>query len=206
MEGDEALARLEERVERGLFHDWLEAGEALLEIRDERLYMPEYRTFGKYVEARYEIHRTTAAGIMSAAVVMRDVSACAEIRLTQRHAQLLYPFDDTDTRVSLAREIAMLTYRNAELLVSERAQQEDKTKGARKQSRQEEDEQLHALVSALRTIRALATDEVVDRLGELAPPHRLKLEREIQAAVRHLNSVQHHGDERVRDRSRFREG
>lgn len=110
---DDDLLDLEERAERGVYRDWVEAGLALGEIRRRRLYRREHRTFANYVRDRFDLARSTANELVCAADVAADLAAHADIRLPQRHCHLLYRFPDPEDRVSLARRIQFLSVREA---------------------------------------------------------------------------------------------
>jgi hypothetical protein len=185
---DDRLAILEERVERGLFRDWRETGEALEQIRDEKLYRPQYPSFRAYVEGRYEMHRGTAYGFIQAADVMRDLSSRDDTpNLPQRHAQLLYRFD-TETRVEVAREIALLSFREASLVVIERAATATPS-FANPEDDIERDAELELLDYALRAILGLNEQRLRERLDGIDAKSRHKLDRSISEAIRRLGNA-----------------
>lgn len=62
----EALAELEQVIERGLT-TFVDVGNALLTIRDERLYRADYATFEDYCEERWGLTRRRAYQLMDAA-------------------------------------------------------------------------------------------------------------------------------------------
>src|SRR5438876_8953918 len=107
------IGDLEREAEEGIFSDYVRAGDALTEIRDERLFEPEgFSSFKDYVEARFEIHPSTATSLIQAADVAHDLSRDNALRLPQRHARLLYRFD-SGTRAEYAVEIASMSFREA---------------------------------------------------------------------------------------------
>lgn len=67
-----ALAEAEERIERGLA-TFVEVGEALLTIRDMRLYRAEYRTFEDYCRERWGFSYQRAHQMISAADVVSTI-------------------------------------------------------------------------------------------------------------------------------------
>ena len=71
------FAACEARIERGLA-TFVEVGEALLEIRDSRLYRAEHATFEDYCRARWGISRPRAYELMHASEVVGAVSANAD--------------------------------------------------------------------------------------------------------------------------------
>jgi len=72
------LRRLEARVEIGLKAFW-EIGLALSQIRDQRLYRENYKTFEEYCITRWEMSRRSAYQLISAATVVENVRNCAQI-------------------------------------------------------------------------------------------------------------------------------
>ena len=74
------LEKAERKIAIGL-KSFLEVGLALKEIRDNRLYRQNYRTFEEYVVARWEFSRPRAYELCAASEVMADLSAIADIRL-----------------------------------------------------------------------------------------------------------------------------
>ena len=72
------LRRLETRVELGLKAFW-EIGQALSQIRDQRLYRENDKTFEEYCMTRWEMSRRSAYQLISAAMVVENVRNCAQI-------------------------------------------------------------------------------------------------------------------------------
>jgi hypothetical protein len=60
------LEQYEERIERG-FRTFVDVGDALLAIRDERLYREQYRTFGEYCNKRWGFVASRARQLIAAA-------------------------------------------------------------------------------------------------------------------------------------------
>lgn len=72
VESDELAAR-EQVIERG-FKVWQEVGEALLHIRDKRLYRAKYATFEDYCRERWNMQRRHAYRLIDASEVYNNVS------------------------------------------------------------------------------------------------------------------------------------
>jgi hypothetical protein len=64
-----ALALCEQRIERGL-RGFLDAGQALIEIRDSRLYRGTHETFEAYIHERWQMGRAHAYRMIAAAEVV----------------------------------------------------------------------------------------------------------------------------------------
>jgi N6-adenosine-specific RNA methylase IME4 len=84
------LKQLEAVVEQGL-ETWVAVSQALLEIRDQRLYRADFPTFERYVNERWSIARRTAYGLIEAGAVLKNVPTSAH-----------------DLSLSLLRELAPL--------------------------------------------------------------------------------------------------
>lgn len=67
------LAECEEEIERGL-NNFVEVGNALLRIRNERLYRSEFGTFQEYCETRWSMSRGQAYRMIEAAEVVENLS------------------------------------------------------------------------------------------------------------------------------------
>ena len=72
------LVACEARIERGL-QTFVEVGNALLEIRDSRLYRQQFPTFEAYCRERWRLSRPRAYELLNAASVVANVSAIADI-------------------------------------------------------------------------------------------------------------------------------
>jgi hypothetical protein len=161
VEFENDLVALEERVERTLFKEWRAAGEALEQIRDGKLWKPEYSSFKEYVKRRWKIHRGTAYSYIWAADVMSDLEAAAvsshddtDLKLGLKHAALLYRFD-SGTRCVLAPIIARLSFRDAtEFLLDYMADEEDEEHAGTPDH--EPDRLLSALGDSLHTLKLLS--------------------------------------------------
>jgi hypothetical protein len=81
------LEKAERKIATGL-KSFLEVGLALKEIRDNRLYRQDYRTFEEYVVARWDFSRPRAYELCAASEVMADLSGTPDIRsLSENEAQ-----------------------------------------------------------------------------------------------------------------------
>lgn len=72
------LTECESRIEQGIAV-FLEVGNALLEIRDSRLYRQQYPTFEAYCKERWGMKRPRAYELMDAATVVKNVSEISDI-------------------------------------------------------------------------------------------------------------------------------
>ncbi|RAM49085.1 MAG: hypothetical protein C6Y22_24560 [Hapalosiphonaceae cyanobacterium JJU2] len=72
------LRRLEDTVERGLKAFW-EIGQALRQIRDQRLYRQDHKNFEEYCITRWEMSRRSAYQLIEAASVYENVRHGAQI-------------------------------------------------------------------------------------------------------------------------------
>lgn len=82
------LATLERVIETGM-KSFTEVGNALLAIRDSRLYRAEYTTFEGYCRERWGMARRTAYQYIDAAEVVENVRNCAQIPQTESQARPL---------------------------------------------------------------------------------------------------------------------
>jgi hypothetical protein len=183
------LDELEKRIERGFRRDWREAGEALREVHDSKLYLGEFPSFAAHVEARFEVHRTTAYDYMNAAEVAAEVSARADIQLLQRHAELLYRSKDSDTRVNLARRIAMLSAREAAAVVRDAERPEGPPSASTRGLVHERDPAIAAVADVARACLDLDAVDVARALETLEPEASDKLRQELARAARRLRTL-----------------
>lgn len=87
-------SRLEtlERVIEGGLQTFVDVGEALMEIRDERLYLESHRTFEAYLGERWQMSRPRAYQLIGAAEVVRTLSTTVDTPpVTERVARELVP-------------------------------------------------------------------------------------------------------------------
>lgn len=71
------LYQLEETIRQGL-NTFVDVGNALLEIRDKRLYRQEYSTFEEYCREQWNIKRQRAYELMGAADVVKNLSEISD--------------------------------------------------------------------------------------------------------------------------------
>jgi hypothetical protein len=72
-----SLENLEKVIERGV-ESFLATGSALKEIRDQRLYREDYKTFEAYVKARWEFDRSRAYQLIEASDLKADLSTMVD--------------------------------------------------------------------------------------------------------------------------------
>lgn len=72
------LTRCETVIERGLAN-FMEVGQALLVVRDKKLYRLSHKTFAEYCSDRWQLGKTHAYRAMVAAEVTRDLSPIGDI-------------------------------------------------------------------------------------------------------------------------------
>jgi N6-adenosine-specific RNA methylase IME4 len=109
------LAELEAVVEANLAA-FLRAAEALLEIRDRRLYRNTHQNFESYVQDRFGVARRTAYGWLEAARVHSVVHSQAQLPLS--HLRLLAPLAPEEQR-ELAGEIDATTLKEARQVIAQ---------------------------------------------------------------------------------------
>lgn len=81
------LAELETVIERGL-KTFVEVGNALLEIRDKRLYRAEYATFEAYCRQRWGLRQSRAYQLLDAAEVVGNLKSSTIVELPANEAQV----------------------------------------------------------------------------------------------------------------------
>lgn len=69
---EQRLQSLEKTIERGL-DAFTEVGKALVEIRDEKLYQPDYRTFEQYCAVKWGFDRSYAYRLMDSVQVVENL-------------------------------------------------------------------------------------------------------------------------------------
>jgi len=78
------LTRHEQIIERGI-NTFVEVGQALVSIRDKRLYRAEYQTFDEYCRERWGIHRSRAYQLIDAARIVGNLSTSVDIGPTTEY-------------------------------------------------------------------------------------------------------------------------
>jgi hypothetical protein len=184
-------AELEAVIERGMFaENTIEVGDALAQVRDEKLYLPEYTSFRDWVEQRLGVARSVPYAYISGAEVLRDLSRypdTAHIRLTVWFAELLYRFD-SHTRRELAPTISSLSYEKARKLVKARSAA-DQQQQLPKRPEHVPDPLVVAVGMATKTLVELPlrdTKQAVDRLDH---DSWRKLYEQIALAQRRLHQL-----------------
>lgn len=89
------LTSLEKRIERGL-STFREVGEALLDIRDNRLFRATHPTFESYCRERWDIDRGRAYQLMGAAEVAQALPTGKHRLVNEAQARELVPLLHTD--------------------------------------------------------------------------------------------------------------
>lgn len=84
------LHRCEEVIGRGL-QTFIEVGDALARIHDQRLYRESYSTFEDYCRERWGFSRRTGYDLMQTAGVARTVQEVAHAKVTREQARELVP-------------------------------------------------------------------------------------------------------------------
>lgn len=82
------LTELEIIIDHGL-QTFVEVGNALLEIRDSRLYREQYPTFEEYCRERWNFTRMRASQLIAAAEVVSNVNNCLQIPANEAQARPL---------------------------------------------------------------------------------------------------------------------
>lgn len=98
------LAALEQVIERGL-SSFVEVGEALIEVRERRLYRA-HGTFEDYCRERWKFTRKRGYDLIAAAEVSRALSPMGDTLATERQARELAPLRDQPERMSEAWQTA----------------------------------------------------------------------------------------------------
>lgn len=84
------LAILEQTIEAGM-SSFVLVGEALLEVRDSRLYRVHYPTFEAYCKGRWSFGRVHAHRLIEAAEVVGSLSPMGNTPTSERQARALVP-------------------------------------------------------------------------------------------------------------------
>jgi hypothetical protein len=188
------LARLEARAEAGFFSDYREAGSALSRIKDSGAWKARAASWGKYIEETFGISRQHSYSVMNAALVAEEVSAADDkIRLPQRHAAMLYVFNDSEERVRLAREIQHLKQSDAFEVVRRAIRAAESAEpdqpGAPRQEVEEGRESLRLLDGLLATAAALNLADLQRDVSSLRQQDRARLVRRVGRAAGQLRRL-----------------
>ncbi len=96
-----SLAELEGIIERGLT-TFVEVGSALMEIRDRKLYLGQYKTFDAYCRGRWGFQRTRAYQLMSAAEVVMSTNVDIQ---NESQARELARLKDEEEIIAVYRQL-----------------------------------------------------------------------------------------------------
>ena len=107
--GLERLTELEVVIERGLT-TFLDVGAALLEIRDRRLYKPEYESFESYCRARWNWGRSYVNKQIAAAEVVGLLGTAVPTPSSEAVARELAPLKDAPDEMARVWEQAVEQY------------------------------------------------------------------------------------------------
>lgn len=94
------LVELEEIIDRGLA-SFVEVGNALIEIRDAKMYGSEYATFEEYCDKRFGFTRQRAYQLIAATKTVREMSTrvgADEVPTSEMQARVLNSVADTPAR------------------------------------------------------------------------------------------------------------
>lgn len=83
-------------IERGL-KTFVEVGQALREIRDDRLYRAEYETFEEYVEKRWEMGQSRAYQFIDAAQIVESLKSSTIVELLPSNEAQIRPLSILQT-------------------------------------------------------------------------------------------------------------
>lgn len=166
------LEQLERVIERGLA-TFIEVGEALLEIRDSRLYRETHGTFEDYCRERWGFSRSRASRLISASEVVRLVPVGTSVP-TERIARELVPVMREDPEaVALVMSEAQdragdepVTAAAVRAVVKEYLQPEEQP------IEDERDESMWAALTGLMESLALLTAHDAARVAATVPPRR----------------------------------
>lgn len=100
------LEGCEEVIENGL-NIWYQVGEALLHIRDNRLYRASHKTFEEYLNERWGMSRSRAHRLIDASQVAANLLPIGNILANEAQARELVPFAPDEQRliVEVGKEV-----------------------------------------------------------------------------------------------------
>lgn len=162
------LDELEDVVERGL-STFVEVGEALLEIRDSRLYRLAYGTWEDYLSERWQMSRQRGYQLIDAAAVTRALSTTVDMPepLTERVARELVPVMREDP-VSLPAVMAAAVERAGDRPVTAADVRAEVRDRMRSMAAESEAEMQAATAHYTDEQRAAVAPEQMRQRGELA--------------------------------------
>ena len=86
------LQKHETTIKKGL-NTFVEVGQALLEIRDKKLYRIEYNTFEQYCQDKWHFTRMRVSQLINASVVIQNVNNCLQKPTTESQVRPLTPLE-----------------------------------------------------------------------------------------------------------------
>lgn len=92
------LQELEALIEKGI-QTFVDVGNALLEIRDKRLYRAEYPSFEAYCTQRWGFQRAHAYRLMGAAQIARNVDPIGDSAVRESHVRPLRGLNEEEQRL-----------------------------------------------------------------------------------------------------------
>jgi hypothetical protein len=114
VEANELAAR-EQVIERG-FKVWQEVGEALLHIRDKRLYRATHKTFEDYCQSRWQMTRRNVNYMLEASVVYEDLGKIfPKNELPQAMSQIRELIEATPDAIPLVWQVVTDTAPNGKV-------------------------------------------------------------------------------------------
>ena len=117
------LVELERVIEDGLDR-FVAVAQALVEIRDRRLYRSSHKSFEAYAVERFQLARRTAYGYIEAAAVLENVPSEAHLSLS--HLRALAPLSPVEQR-ALAPVVSPLAVAEARRVIKEWRQSQRST-------------------------------------------------------------------------------
>lgn len=195
-----ALTRCETIIERGL-DTFSKVGNALLEIRDNRLYRDTYGTFEEYCEERWSISRFYAHRLIDAAQVAENLLPIGNKPTHESQVRPLSKLEpeaqrnvwaqavqESNGHTPTASTVQKITNRFLEEELLERQKREQAQYERRKQKREEARARAQAEAEAQAEARAKARAEA-NRLN-VPPMMQEKQYKDKEAELRHELSIQ----------------
>lgn len=84
----ELLQKHETTIKKGL-NTFVEVGQALLEIRDKKLYRIEYKTFEEYCKQKWQIKSSRSYELINASIAIKNVRNCGQMPKTESQVRPL---------------------------------------------------------------------------------------------------------------------
>lgn len=166
------LTSLERKIERGLT-TFREVGEALADIRDNRLYRSTHASFELYCSERWGLERQRAYQLMAASEVVQTLGEVGNVVVNEAQARELVPLLHADPSsmsraVEKAQESGPLTAPNLRKAVQEVAGQPERTQTPRTPTVDSLLSRIRALEPGLQTFaESKPKQEDLDRVREV---------------------------------------